>query len=89
MGFLLERIFILSTETTEGPPRWVWTWILRSDISVDGATSVSVNVIAGLRADLRVRVMSCGAVWEPGAGAGAGPVLGGGGCGGEDSLGRV
>ena len=89
MGFLLERIFILSIATTEEPPRWVCTWVLRSDINVDGATSVNVSVIAGLRADLRVKVMGCCAVSEPGAGAGTGPVLGGGGCGGEDSFGRV
>lgn len=48
-------------------------------MSVDGVRSVKVSVIAGLRADLRVRVISCVAVSEPGRGAGAGPMLGGGG----------
>jgi hypothetical protein len=89
IGFLLERIFILSSDTTGLPPRCMCIWVLRSDMSVDGARSVKVSVMAGLRADFRVRVMGCAAVSEPGGGAGAGPVLGGGGWGGEDSLGRV
>lgn len=89
MGFLLERILILSKETTELPPRCVCTWVFRSDKSVDGGRSVRMSVMVGLRADFRVSVIGCVAVPEPGGGSDAGPVLGGGGWGGEDSLGRV
>lgn len=48
-----------------------------------------VRIMAGLRADFSTSVSVRMANSEPGGGAEEGDVMGGGGCGGEDSLGRV
>lgn len=54
-----------------------------------GSTEGRVNVMFGLRADFKLRVIVGLALSEPGAGAAMGFVLGGSGCGGLESFGRV
>lgn len=90
IGFLFCNSLILSTCTTPGPPRHAWTcsfnpWI----VVVPGSTDGNVTVMLGFRADFKVTDTVGLADSDPGAGGGAGFVLGGRGCGGLESLGKV
>lgn len=75
--------------TTLAPPRATWTDSFREAIVVvEGGRSGRRRLRAGLRVDFS-RIVAVGiAEVDPGA-AGVEDVLGGGGCGGEESFGSV
>lgn len=92
VGFLLCRILILSMVVVL--ERRVWTWALRVLMGVLGGSDGRWRVKVGFRVDLRVMSMvgvEMDSVTgsEPGGGAFVGVDLGGRGCGGCESFGRV
>lgn len=78
MGFLLERILILSMPTTEAPPKCDWIRSLRDwMLVVLGSRDGRVSVMFGLREDLSVSEIVDEAGAEPGAAALEGVDFGG------------
>lgn len=91
-GFLFWRTFILSSLTTEGPPKYDWICSFSDAIVAVGAVPGRVRVMLGFREDFKVILtvlVVAVAGSAPGAMVGASSDRGGSGCGGWESLGRT